>query len=95
MREDSPDRYCPACKSDWLDEPIPEKDLHAFNAPPDELNCPDNWEVKYKRFIEEIKKGKYRDKPWFDTHFSRRMGIYDVKQDRTVGWRCPDCGDTT
>jgi predicted RNA-binding Zn-ribbon protein involved in translation (DUF1610 family) len=26
------------------------------------------------------------------THFSRRIGIYDMGSDRTVAWRCPDCG---
>ncbi len=26
------------------------------------------------------------------THYSRRIGIYDRRLDRTVAWRCPDCG---
>lgn len=26
------------------------------------------------------------------THFSRLIGIYDMDRDRTVAWRCPDCG---
>lgn len=26
------------------------------------------------------------------THYSRRISIYDRERDRTVGWRCPDCG---
>jgi hypothetical protein len=26
------------------------------------------------------------------THFSRRIGIYSRESDRTVRWRCPDCG---
>jgi ribosomal protein L37AE/L43A len=25
-------------------------------------------------------------------HFSRKIGIYDRGADRTVAWRCPDCG---
>lgn len=25
-------------------------------------------------------------------HFSRLIGIYDLGQDRTVEWQCPDCG---
>lgn len=25
--------------------------------------------------------------------WSRRIGIYDRDLDRTVAWRCPDCGD--
>lgn len=29
------------------------------------------------------------------THFSRRIGIYDIHRDRTVAWRCPDCGKET
>jgi hypothetical protein len=30
---------------------------------------------------------------WFGnhTHFSRRIGIYDMNRDRTVEWACPDC----
>jgi len=28
------------------------------------------------------------------THFSRRVGYYDMTQDRTVSWSCPDCGLT-
>lgn len=26
------------------------------------------------------------------SHFSRKIGIYSVESDRTVAWRCPDCG---
>ncbi|WML44577.1 hypothetical protein [Neobacillus sp. PS3-40] len=26
------------------------------------------------------------------THFTRKIGIYDVVKDRTVKWKCPDCG---
>ena len=26
------------------------------------------------------------------THFSRKIGIYDIDRDRTVEWQCPDCG---
>lgn len=26
------------------------------------------------------------------THFRRLIGIYDPRRDRTVAWRCPDCG---
>ena len=25
------------------------------------------------------------------THFSRKIGIYDMERDRTVRWQCPDC----
>jgi predicted RNA-binding Zn-ribbon protein involved in translation (DUF1610 family) len=28
--------------------------------------------------------------PW---RWSRRIGLYDTGQDRTVAWRCPECGD--
>lgn len=27
-----------------------------------------------------------------DEHFSRRMGVYCLDRDRTVAWKCPDCG---
>lgn len=27
-----------------------------------------------------------------NAHYSRRISIYDRERDRTVGWRCPDCG---
>lgn len=26
------------------------------------------------------------------THFSRKIGVYDLERDRTVCWQCPDCG---
>lgn len=26
------------------------------------------------------------------THYLRAIGIYDRGRDRTVAWRCPDCG---
>ena len=25
------------------------------------------------------------------THYSRLIGIYDLEEDMTVAWRCPDC----
>jgi len=25
-------------------------------------------------------------------HFGREIGIYDIASDRTVMWKCPDCG---
>ena len=25
-------------------------------------------------------------------HYSRRIAMYDPDRDRTVAWRCPDCG---
>jgi len=28
------------------------------------------------------------------THFSRKIGIYDLVKDRTVEYQCPDCGHT-
>lgn len=24
-------------------------------------------------------------------HWGREIGIYDMKKDRTVGWKCPEC----
>lgn len=38
---------------------------------------------------ESIDKGYY---PSGATHYSRRIGIYDIHLDRTVEWACPDCG---
>ena len=29
---------------------------------------------------------------WRDGKFSRVLGVYDVRRDRTVAWKCPDCG---
>lgn len=26
------------------------------------------------------------------THFSRKIGLYSRERDRTVAWKCPDCG---
>jgi len=28
-------------------------------------------------------------------HFSRLIGVYDERRDRTDHWRCPDCGHVT
>lgn len=39
---------------------------------------------------EYIQKGYYDPET---THYSRRIGVYDLNTDRTVAWRCPDCGD--
>lgn len=25
-------------------------------------------------------------------HFGREIGLYDMEQDRTISWKCPDCG---
>lgn len=25
------------------------------------------------------------------THFSRKIGVYDINRDRTVAYHCPDC----
>lgn len=38
---------------------------------------------------EHIDKGCYSPG---STHYSRRIGIYDMERDRTVAWHCPDCG---
>lgn len=27
-----------------------------------------------------------------ETHFSRKISIYDFCKDKTVAWQCPDCG---
>ncbi len=31
---------------------------------------------------------------WYNgkKYFSRRIGLYDMGLDRTVKWKCPDCG---
>ena len=26
------------------------------------------------------------------THYRRTIAIYNAQEDRTVAWRCPDCG---
>jgi transposase-like protein len=39
---------------------------------------------------------EYIDKGYYapdSTHYSRRIGMYDRELDRTVGWKCPDCGE--
>lgn len=38
---------------------------------------------------EYIKEGHYGEGA---THFYRTIGIYSMEQDRTVAWKCPDCG---
>ncbi|GGA91549.1 hypothetical protein [Ornithinibacillus halotolerans] len=25
------------------------------------------------------------------THFTRKIGMYDLEKDRTMKWKCPDC----
>jgi len=42
----------------------------------------------------------YGDTPTCDgcglsSHFSRLIGVYDERRDRTDHWRCPDCGHVT
>jgi rubrerythrin len=37
---------------------------------------------------------KHREFYGNETHFSRLIFIYDRDLDRTVSWRCPDCGYT-
>lgn len=91
MRPDSPDRYCKECGADWLDKPIPEESLHMYNSPPYKTEGLEDWREKYDRFEKEIAEGKFRDAPWFHTHFSRRIGIYDMGADRTTAYQCPDC----
>ena len=45
-------------------------------------------------FTGELIPKKYRDKGWYGkhTHYSRVIGLYDMDQDRTIAYRCPDCG---
>lgn len=26
------------------------------------------------------------------THFKREIGIYSLRRDMTIAWKCPDCG---
>ena len=77
MRTESSDT-CPACKSDLTGDPIPEKyRVHK-----------DDCAEQKARF-----EGRCYCFPYGDaTHGSRRIGIYDRGRDRTVAWRCPDCG---
>lgn len=35
---------------------------------------------------------KYRRHYGSQTHFSRVVGITDLRQDRITTWKCPDCG---
>ncbi|MFD1445778.1 hypothetical protein [Oceanobacillus profundus] len=33
------------------------------------------------------------DQEWYGaTHFTRKIGMYDLEKDRTIKWKCPDCG---
>lgn len=36
-----------------------------------------------------------KDRKWhgYATYFSRRIGLYHLKQDCVTGWQCPDCED--
>ncbi len=35
---------------------------------------------------------KEQQKSYGATHFTRKIGIYDLWKDQTVIWKCPDCG---
>ena len=83
MREDSENRYCENCGADLLGKKIPEEHLHYFNGPfhlKGEKPYKDmDLENQYSFFEEEVSRGRYRNEPWFNTHFDRRIGIYDIR----------------
>jgi len=96
MSPNDPDRYCAKCGIDWLGDPIPEDSLHHFNSPwffmgvsPDD----DGYDLGklFDNFKSAIKDGKFKDNPEFNTHFDRRIGIYDIDKDRTIAYQCPKC----
>lgn len=51
-------------------------------------NCPKCGASLLDKPIPEESRKLYGGK----THFRRVIGIYSREQDRTVAWRCPDCG---
>ena len=55
-----------------------------------ERHCPNCKSDQRGKLIPEeyIKNGMYGDA----THYYRTIGVYDIKKDRTVSWKCPDCG---
>ncbi len=59
-------------------------DFTLFGACP---KCEASWQGKP---IPEDQQDLYGGTKWF----SRVIGLYDRKTDRTVAWRCPDCGTT-
>lgn len=40
---------------------------------------------------EYIDEGHYAE----GSHWKREIAIYDIDQDRTVAWKCPDCQNET
>ena len=35
-----------------------------------------------------------KDREWYSPPYrwAREIGIYDMSRDRTIAWKCPDCG---
>jgi hypothetical protein len=57
-------RYCPHCKADMRDEPIPAEHAEHYAG----------------EYIDGVK------------YFSKWIGVYDMDLDRTVAYKCPECG---
>jgi ribosomal protein L37AE/L43A len=49
--------------------------------------CETSWQGKP---IPEDQQDLYGGEKWF----SRVIGLYDVRRDGIIAWRCPDCGTT-
>ena len=75
----SNDQYCPHCKADLQGENIYEYFLKYYSN-----EEPDVAELKAKEASDQYGGG----------YFYRDIAIYDSDLDRTVGYKCPDCGKT-
>lgn len=94
MRKDSKDRYCKKCGADWLGDEIPMDSLYLYNGP-SQFKRYDNMDnnQRFEEFEKDMRSGVFDDDPRITTHFSRRIGVYDLERDGTLAFMCPDCND--
>ena len=71
-------KTCPKCKADFEQEDIYEHFLKEYNDPKKALETAEMY-------------GWTKENP---QRFSRLIGMYDIGEDNTTHWRCPDCGHT-
>lgn len=67
---------CPACDTNLIDSEIPQENRYC-----------------YLGFVKNSQ-GEYEPAPDHGRpmYYYRTIGIYDVYKDRTVAYKCPDCG---
>lgn len=67
---------CPACNANLVDKEIPKESRHYYLGFRKDENG---------KYVEQEDDGR-------PLYYYRTIGIYDMDRDRTVAFRCPDCG---